>query len=697
MTPPVSDRRLPAPAPAAAEVSAANPFVAAPAPANTLLPWGLTPRHILVLCLVLGLVVVAWRAKQRYDFARSQARTAAQLTAGAVEAQFSRALSAVEVLGALARQSGGAIPNFPKVAADLLVSRPVLATLELQPGGVVVELVPRSGNERALGAKLLNHPVYGPGAKAAIQKKALTVEGPITLYQGQAGVIVRDPIFLRGRDGRDAFWGFAAVSLRLQDAFLRARLDDLYRDGYAYVILAPAAAGKRSATLAAHGRLVPSTALQQPIRIHDLEFQLALEPRSGWFSKTRLVLETFAAVVASCLLALLLSLLSSRRATEADLAQASQRLAAELQERKKAQDQCRAATDQAATLRADLKQTRDSLQLATEQEVRLNAAIRSTETALQAKQAELEQAQTATQLGEQMIASLKKDLQHASESRKQETAALKAELISFQSTISDLRARLDAAVKHAAETSEAAEPAEVEEPAPQPPVQDESLASEPPPAVAEAEPEPPAPEPALEPEPAAPESPEPPSASVEEQPAAPEGPVEPAAEAVPVVQPAAAIPAPAEARPTRAPRRRKSRPDPQMDLFAAPAAEPPVVTAGPALSLPAEEAPPPEPTSEASSQEIKREKARDASPRRPAQPAPDLDLSAFRKAAHQILPLFTGQDPGARDCFKDNREVFRSAFAPDAYAEFEHAVKKGEFETALEHLRKAARRHSITL
>ncbi len=59
------------------------------------------------------------------------------------------------------------------------------------------------------------------------------------------------------------------------------------------------------------------------------------------------------------------------------------------------------------------------------------------------------------------------------------------------------------------------------------------------------------------------------------------------------------------------------------------------------------------------------------------------------------MPLFAGQDPGARDCLKDNRETFRSAFTPEGFIEFEQSVKKSEFPAAIEHLRKAAKKHGI--
>jgi hypothetical protein len=67
----------------------------------------------------------------------------------------------------------------------------------------------------------------------------------------------------------------------------------------------------------------------------------------------------------------------------------------------------------------------------------------------------------------------------------------------------------------------------------------------------------------------------------------------------------------------------------------------------------------------------------------------------LRKAVSEILPLLTDQDPGANDCLKANDVVFRSAFLPDSYAEFEQLVEKGQFDGALELLKKVARKQGI--
>jgi HPt (histidine-containing phosphotransfer) domain-containing protein len=76
---------------------------------------------------------------------------------------------------------------------------------------------------------------------------------------------------------------------------------------------------------------------------------------------------------------------------------------------------------------------------------------------------------------------------------------------------------------------------------------------------------------------------------------------------------------------------------------------------------------------------------------------PPVNPAQLRKAVNEILPLLADQDPGAKDCLKANRATFRSAFAPEAYEEFEQFVKRGDFGTALEQLKKAAKKHGVSL
>jgi len=81
---------------------------------------------------------------------------------------------------------------------------------------------------------------------------------------------------------------------------------------------------------------------------------------------------------------------------------------------------------------------------------------------------------------------------------------------------------------------------------------------------------------------------------------------------------------------------------------------------------------------------------------RPPAPPP-VNPAKFRKAVNEILPLLTDQDPGAKDCLKANRATFRSAFSSEAFSEFEQFIKANNPGAALEQLRKAAKKHGISV
>jgi sensor domain CHASE-containing protein len=675
-----------------------NPFLHSQAGTRPRRPSQFAAQPALVgflVCLVLGLVIVAWRAKTRANDARARAGLEALARGSAVEVQFGQVVSAAEVLGALARQHGGAIPDFQRLATELLAARPGLASLELQPGGVVSDIAPRTAYARVIGLNVLNHPTYRPGALATIQRRALTVTGPLTLYTGEPGIVARVPVFQRDRDGRDAFWGFVAASMRVSEALRRAQVDDLVRHGYNYAFAAPASGRAQGSTIAAHGSLSAPSAVQQPVRAQNVEFRLLLQPRGGWVNKTKLVLEVLGVLVASGLVCLLVNLLESRRAVELALADANQRLARESEDRKRAQEDYRAVKDEAAAAQAELSRTRSALQSSSELEIKLNVSVRAAEAAAQAAQAELEQARMARQQSEQTIESLQSRLRAAAQAKKEREEAPPTPPQVEQPSIADTPVPLDAATPVTEQSAEPS-PASVseargahQEPSAPPAVNDTVPSSS---------------VPAPEPVPTPVTTPEPESPALA---------IPPETLATAAVLPPAPV---AEKKPTRAPRRKKARRNNQMDFFAPPPAAEPAAATPPAQpvaekpaveasSLPTAEPLPPTPASEAGEPEkpapdapdrtLAEPKPKDSKPARPLPARPPLDPAQLRKAVNLILPLFTGRDPGARDCLKDNRTTFRSAFAPEAYVEFEESVKSGDFDAALEHLKKAAKRNGI--
>ena len=750
-----------------------------------------TGRYFLFFfCVVVGLGVVTWRAKMRAESARAIARTEARARGASLELQFSQASTAAEVLGTLARQGRGGLTNFQRVATELLTAHPGLASLELQPGGVVSDIVPRAGHERAVGFNVLKDAGQRIGANEAIARRVLTVAGPVTLDHGEQGIVARVPIFQRTSDGRDSFWGFVAVSMRLQEALSRAQVDDLMRQGYNFAFFALLPGQQKALPIASHGLSSLQDTVQQSVRVQNLEFRLALKPQSGWIDKTKVVLESLAVLLMSALVALSVNLLESRRAVEAELTEATQRLTREAVERTQAQADCSGAKERMATVQAEIKRTQLALQQveskAAQFQARLDASDRARDQTVEAHQAELKEAHSALQKAQETITQLQLRLDAAAKAEKVAASAAQERVQQNQAAMAELQARLDAATRSARETAEAsaarvanleqnnrelkarllvAERAEArvtelnelldkareelrlrqeastgsagaasarsndattpetpgnesrrklsaessgeESPAPALSVGEDASAKvkEERPSVVPSEHSTPG-STELSTSGSAP-SPSSKDATSLPSPGAVEASVEVASPAEPLVAHKA----------VRAAKRKKALRDDQLRLFGNEVSAVPAIETAAPSETPASDRRK-TPTGQGGSGTSLQESSKRSDPKshpmtepetagaevqpkedessRHLPPAPPVDPAQLRKAVSQILPLLAERDPGAKDCLRDNRKTFRSAFTPEAYLEFEQLVKNGDFDAALEQLKKAARKHDIS-
>ena len=769
---------------------------------------------VFLCCLLLGAAGVTWRTIARADNARARVRTEARAQALALEAQFNQAIAAAEVLGALARQSGGGIPNFRQVASELHASRPGLATLELQPGGVVSDIVPPAGFERAIGFNVFAHPTYQAGAQAALQTRQLTLSGPLPLYHGEPGFVARMPVFQRTRDGREVCWGFVAVSLGLQEALTRARLDALAAQGYDYLLFTPAIAGQRAATIAKQGQNSFARAEQQTVRAQNLEFRLAVQPRRGWVSWGRIAVEGLGVLGVSALAGLLVLTVQQGRGLGAALAESEIRLARVTAEGKQAREELQKAQETVGMTRAQHRQAeqiiaplKECLETTTRSAQEIAAAdcekLRQAEATIAALQGQVEssaraametaepsptqlaqaaatieelqvrldashrQAQEADEAAQarlkkkdQAMADLQSRLEAADHQAKESAKASATRLRQSEQTITDLQIRLEAAMREvqassanlqeaektiaelaskqrAAERTEAAvadlihPPEESARPAQGSSPESSAAASDAPSAAVSLRETDLSVPPHSESVPVQtvgshddlagrarlPSSPDsiPHSIGARQESRPPESrsrlrrpevespaPSQPAT-AVPGASPPAAPAAPALA--AKPAKRKKARLDLQMSLFAKerpaaetasagesrpPSAEPPSAPVAPEPAAAEPSAPAQVPDAETGRTEEKR------APVRPLPPSPPVNLSQLRKAVSEMLPLLTGHDPGAKDCLKDNRTPFRSAFSPEGFVEFEQTVKGGDYAEAAHLLRKAARKHGLS-
>ena len=681
---------------------------------------------VLAVSLLLGLSAVAWRAMLSATDARIRAGAEALAASAAVEAQLNEPLIAAEILGAVARHSDRLPADFQDLASHLLAVHPGLACIELQPRGIVSAIVPRSGNERVIGANIFKDPPRRLGANLAIQKRALTVAGPLRLYRGEPAIAVMTPIFRPGSDGREPLWGFVTASMRLSDALARAQVIELAAKGYHYKLLATTPVQQKMFTVAGHGKLSLDDAVQQPIRARNLEMHLALQPSAGWVNRPKVVFETAAVLFAWGLLALATGLWSKRRTLETSLATANRQLASETADREGAQEACKMAKATFLAAQSELSQSREALQQAethlaqlkarleetersaaeraelaearqkqaegrsAELKIQLDSTIRATHQAAQARDTELEQVRAALRETQRANTELKTQLATAVRDQQESIAAAQSRAQQDQEIIADLQSRMDAALVYEDDNRAlrarlvAAERAEVqvaELTAHIDAVQKELERQKAIPAqsahVRAAEPTDPK-RPFVSPDEIAVTVTEEETAAASQSDALPFD-TDSSSEALPREKSSdeSSTSALADQKPDRqvkrrSPRKNSSDGSDQVDLFSERTRPDPFLVK-PAIDDGVGE-------------------SGEAHP--PASPS-SLDLSELRKAIHQILPLLIDQDPGAKDCLEANQATFRLAFSAEAYAEFEPMVNTDNFAVALDHLKKAARKYGI--
>ena len=108
-----------------------------------------------------------------------------------------RALSSTHTVAALIKQGNGVVKNFETVASGILPLYPGVVELAIAPKGIIQDVAPLKGNEKALGLNLFEAENQKKESFLAKETQKLTLAGPLELVQGGIGLVGRLPIFFR--------------------------------------------------------------------------------------------------------------------------------------------------------------------------------------------------------------------------------------------------------------------------------------------------------------------------------------------------------------------------------------------------------------------------------------------------------------------------------------------------------------------
>ncbi len=251
------------------------------------------PLHFPVFLtgVLLTIAFVAYAAWSSADHRRTDALHTAEVYSARLETLMGGLFHKTDVLESVIIAGHGHIPEtvFEDLARSLADGAGNLAGQYL-PDGVVTYCYPREGNEAVMGTTVFTNPKRRADALLAVNSRSIVLSGPYSLFQGGLGLVARNPIFLTEADGREKFWGFAALILDLPEALKPVFLDALRQEGYAYRLHCRGEHGD-DLTIAQSGVMPSGRPVDYGIQVPNHAWTLSLAPEGGWVHTRELPLQ----------------------------------------------------------------------------------------------------------------------------------------------------------------------------------------------------------------------------------------------------------------------------------------------------------------------------------------------------------------------------------------------------------------------
>ena len=215
---------------------------------------------------------------------RAQVYTTAANYSYDIKFNLDRALSSTYTLQALVTQNDGEfIRNFEEVARDILPSYPGVIELAIAPRGIIQQVAPLYGNEKALGLNLFEAKTQNKESFLARYSGKLTLAGPLELVQGGIGLVGRLPIF-EDRANSESFWGFALAVIRISEILDHSKMAQLEHDGLSYSVwrIHPDSREKQMIFQSEHTTLIDP--VEYTFDVPNGSWTITLAPTKGWGS-----------------------------------------------------------------------------------------------------------------------------------------------------------------------------------------------------------------------------------------------------------------------------------------------------------------------------------------------------------------------------------------------------------------------------
>lgn len=274
---------------------------------------------VFLLTAVFAFGIVCWSEQERIALERARTLDIATEHTAAIQVSIERALSAAYPLAAMVRQGKGNVQNFEEIATQMLTLYPGVISLQLAPDGIVQEIVPLAGNEKAIGSNAFQDDARAVEALQARDRGQISFSEPFELMQGGLGAAGRLPVFLENNRGEPYFWGFSIVVLQIPELLEDGRLSKLEQKGFAYELWRIHPVDGRKEIIAASRFPLQADPVERVLRVPNADWTLSMTPVAGWLDGYSSIIKTFLAFGFSLLLAWLSRLIINLKDYESRL------------------------------------------------------------------------------------------------------------------------------------------------------------------------------------------------------------------------------------------------------------------------------------------------------------------------------------------------------------------------------------------
>ena len=243
-----------------------------------------------LITFLLGICLVSLIVYKTDTHEKEQRHITAQLNVATygerIKNEITNGIEITDTLKQILISEDGEIHQFETIAGNLMSDS--IESVQLAPNGVVTDIYPANGNE-AGKIDLIHDKDRGKISCYARDNHTIITQGPFKLKQGGYGIAVRNPVYLKDKNGHEYFWGFTIVILRVPDIFSDS-ISALSNFGYEYKISKTDAPWSDTYKVVYQSDGQINRPVSYTFTIGDENWKFEVTPKSGWKNATLLII-----------------------------------------------------------------------------------------------------------------------------------------------------------------------------------------------------------------------------------------------------------------------------------------------------------------------------------------------------------------------------------------------------------------------